>query len=103
MNYTETIKIPKEKVDELQKFLDGCGEGTMNTVATFTAQFPNTELSGSVEIDIKVCDGSNPFVDPVMFQDGSEVGCLECADELLGEYVFSGFLKDTFIVIVETE
>lgn len=103
MNYKKTIKIPKEKAEELQKFLDGEGEGTMNTVATFTTGFPHTESSGSVEIDIKVCDGANPFVDPVMFQDGSEVGCLECADELLGEYVFSGFLKDTFTVIVETE
>ena len=103
MNYRQTIKVPKDKVAELQKFLDGNGEGTMNTVATFTAQWPNTESSGSVEIDIKVCDGANPFVDPVMFQEGSEVGCLECADELLGEYVFSQFLKDTFTVIVEQE
>jgi len=103
MKYTATIKVPKEKAVELQQFLDGNGEGTMNTVETFTAGFPHTESSGSVEIDIKVCDGDSPFVDPVMFQDGSEVGCLECADELLGEYVFSGFLKDTFTVIVEQE
>ena len=101
MNYTQIIEIPKKKVEELQKFLDSNGEGTMNTVETFTAQFAHTESNGSVEIDIKVCDGANPFVDPVMFQDGSEVGCLECDDTLLGEYVFSQFLKDTFTVFVK--
>ena len=102
MEYTQTIKVPKEKIEELQKFLDGNGEGTMNTVETFTANFGDNG-EGEIEADIKVCDGANPFVDPVLFQDGSEVCCLECADTLVGEYIFSTSLKDIYTVIIGQE
>jgi len=51
---------------------------------TFTFDF-----GGKIEADIKVCNGdTGPWVDSVLFLDGSEIQCLEPSDQLEGEYPF---------------
>lgn len=80
---TKVIRISLEEIERLQAFLDSKGKDVVDTVATFTAKFDD-----GIEIDIKVCDGNPPFVDAVLFQDGSDVGCLDVTDTLVGEYIF---------------
>ena len=41
-------------------------------VRRFTAVF-----EGGVEVDVKVVDADPPYVDAVLFEDGSEVVCLD--------------------------
>ena len=101
MNKTIEIEVPKEKVDELQTFLNSKGEDKVETIETFTAKFGD-DGEGNIEVDIKVCQGNPPFVDAVIFQDNNEIGCLEVSDELVGEYIFSCFVKNTYTVIIKS-
>jgi len=91
------IVIDPQEVKEMQDFLDGGGDGTDSVIRTYTV-----EMGNGFEVDIKVCDGDRPFVDPVLFHDGSEVCTIEVSDELCGEYQFyiGGDGGDTFTVIV---
>lgn len=92
-----TIEIPEEKVAEIQAFLDSKGNRTDKVEYLYTAEFDD-----GMEADIKVCDSDepSPFIDPVLFDNGQEVMCLDVRDELLGEYVFEvGF--DTYRVIIK--
>jgi len=44
------------------------------------------------EVDIKVINGcidSGPYIDPVLFDEGSEITTIDIADQLDREYVFS--------------
>ena len=51
---------------------------------TFTADFGN-----GIEADIKVVNADPPYIDAVLFEDGSELFCLEpCFDKLEGVYYF---------------
>ena len=100
MRYTKILKIPGYEVTAMQKFLDRTGRDKVRTEKTYTAQFGD-KGEGDIEVDIKVCEGDPPFVDAVLFQDNSEIGVLEPDDTLVGEYVFQGFLKDTYVVIVQ--
>ena len=100
MRHTKILKIPGYEVTAMQKFLDGTGRDKVRTEKTYTAQFGD-KGEGDIEVDIKVCEGDPPFVDAVIFQDNSEIGCLEVDDTLVGEYIFEGFLKDTYVVIVQ--
>ena len=99
MEYKKIINVSYNELVAWQDYLDNKGTDTVNVVRTFSADFGETE-DGHIEIDIKVCDAEQPFVDPVIFQDGHDVGCLEADDTLVGEYIFSGFLKNTYIVII---
>ena len=112
MKYTQTIKIPKAQAKELQAFLDSKGEGGCDVVETFSAHF----VEQGIGVDIKVCDGDTPYVDPVLFEvvettDPSEIkagikynwhelGPIEVSDELVGEYYFEDG-DDEYIVNVE--
>jgi len=99
MEYKKVINVSYNELVAWQDYLDNKGTDTVNVVRTFTADFGETE-DGHIEVDIKVCDAEQPFVDPVIFQDGHDVGCLEADDTLVGEYIFSGFLKNTYIVVI---
>lgn len=100
MNHTKTIKISQLKNKEMQEFLDGKGDGSLNTIETFTANFGN-DGDGIIEVDIKVCDGEgNPFIDPVIFVNGCDSGCLDVEGTLIGEYIFE-LDGDTYTVLVE--
>lgn len=102
MKHETKIEISFNDLSAWQDFLDGKGDGTLNCVKTFTAEYGDCG-EGSISIDIKVCEGgkdSTPFIDAVMFQDGNDVGCLEVRDTLAGEYVFQNYLKDTYVVII---
>ena len=52
---------------------------------TFTIDFGN-----NIEADIKVCIGDDRtvFIDPVLFDNGSEVCLIDVSFEFLGEYIF---------------
>ncbi|MCD6434956.1 MAG: hypothetical protein J7L15_00990 [Clostridiales bacterium] len=104
MLFTKTIQIPVDEAKEMQKYVESVGQDGVATVKSYTVDFPNSETGeGDIAIDIKVCVGDPPFIDPVIFQDNYEVGCLEPAGTLLGEYRFSHFLKNRYIVILEAD
>jgi len=52
---------------------------------TKTAKF---KTCPGLEADIKLCNGSSPYVDPVLFMDGNEVEALGADESLEGEYDF---------------
>jgi len=100
---TKLLKIPFEEVEEIQKILNSKGDGTLNTIKTYTTKFGDNG-EGNVEVDIKVCDGEgSPFIDAVIFQDGSEIACLDIRDKLVGEYIFETVLKNNYIVLVRQQ
>lgn len=102
MRQESIFDISFNELSAWQDFLNGKGDGTLNCVHTFIAEFGDRG-EGDIKIDIKVCDGGRdgtPFIDTVLFQDGSEVGCLDVRDTIAGEYEFAGFLVDTYIVTI---
>jgi len=112
--FTKTIKVPKAKVKKLQTFLNSRGEGSDNTIETFSAHF----VKQGYGVDIKVCDGNTPYIDPVLFKvvpadskdrkvgiryNWHEIGPIDVSDTLLGEYQFDDG-DITFIVnVVQAE
>lgn len=76
------------------------GTTSGDTPVTFTALFPD-----GIEVDIKVCNGSDasePFIDAVIFEHGSELYPLDPRfDRLEGDYAFT-VGQDTYIVTVQT-
>ena len=99
--HEKIIYVKKKDLEEIQFFLDGrCKEKTDEVYQTFTANFGDCG-EGEVSIDIKLVDSRDgtPYIDPVMFQDGSEVACMEVRDAFKGEtFIFSGYLKDSYVV-----
>jgi hypothetical protein len=95
MSETRAIYIESDEVDLMQSYLDSEGEDEAGTLATYTAIFED-----NVEADIKVCKGNPPFVDAVLYEDGSEVELIEVTDELLGEYMFF-YNGKVYTVVVE--
>lgn len=94
-------KIPKAEAEYWQKVLDGPTveiEKECAVLKTWTVKIPNTDY----EVDIKICNGDKPYVDPVMFDSGSECCVGEVSDTLLGDYHFDmGEVK--YIVRVAAE
>ena len=95
---TRTKQVPRERVDELNHMLSLPiipDIGDHEIVETFTVDFGE-----GIEADIKVCNGDTPFVDPVIFENGSELCCIDVCDEIDGEY---HFLVDdiTYIAVIE--
>jgi hypothetical protein len=83
---TQYIDIPKWELDEYQDFLNAPGQNSDSVMKMWSANF-----GGGLEVDIKICDVSEdttPYIDAVMFQDGSEIGLLDVSEELAGEYIF---------------
>lgn len=69
-----------------------------STIETFTFYFGN-----NIEADIKVCSGQNNcFLDPILFENGSEVCLLDPEGDLIGEYVFE-YNGVEYIAILEIE
>jgi hypothetical protein len=100
---TATILIPRDEVREMQNILSGgkLDEQTApdGVIKTYTAKF-----GGGWEVDIKVCnaetEGGGPYIDAVLFHDGSEVMTLDVSEDLLGEYKFeSGPLARTCFLV----
>ena len=100
--HVRVITPPRPELKKMQEFLDGKGNGTINTIKTYTVKFDDYG-EGDIQIDVKVCDGDTPFVDVVMFQDGSEISCFEPSDTLVGEYIFQNVLKDIYEVSVKVK
>ena len=97
---TETIKIPKKIVEFCNELLQRKDKDltTEENPFTFTADFGN-----GLEADIKVVNADPPYVDPVLFLNGNEVGLLPPdAETLEGEYIFQLGLHDHYRVVVET-
>lgn len=101
MNHTHILEIPSKEIEEVQNFLDSVGDGTLNTIKTYTVDFSYTG-NGNIQVDIKICDGeSRPYVDPVIFQDNEEIKCLGVTDTFVGEYEFPEIEGNTYTVIIK--
>lgn len=79
---TESGKLPKEKQDQ--------------TLWTQSVSFGN-----NIEADIQVCSGQeNAYLNPVLFQSGMEVACLQDESESVeGEYPFEYQGKEYTVVV----
>ena len=82
------VAVSQYLCNQLQGILDikegGCPDcGPNEVIHTLTAHF-----GGGIEADIKVCNGDSPYVDPVLFENGSELLALDVTDTLLGSYRF---------------
>lgn len=69
--------------------------GEDDAIMTFTVRFDK-----HIEADIKLCNGDTPWVDAVLFYDGSEIGVLDPGDELLGEFYFEYNDVDYIAVLI---
>jgi hypothetical protein len=101
MNHTVTKQIDADDARAWQDAMDSDtlveGHDPDGVLETFTFQFPGTLF----EADIKVCNGdTGPWIDAVLFHNGSEVMCLDPGTTLLGEYEFEDG-NDKFVAILE--
>jgi len=73
-----------------------CEDTPLTKSAAFT-------LCPGLEVDVKLCNGDSPYVDPVLFFNGSEVECLNPDDTLEGQYdfIFEGKLYRVEIIGAE--
>ena len=99
---TTTVFISKKEHERLQKLIDQNRMDPKNDrdgiCQTMTAQFDN-----GIEADIKICNSENgPWIDPVLFFNGSEIGVLEPQYTIEGEYLFE-IDENEFIVKVEVQ
>lgn len=99
--FERTILIPENEVKELQEILDireGYAEdyGKDEVISTHSTVFRTPY--GKFGVDIKVCNGDTPYVDPVLFQIVSnengtegwyEIYPLDVDDTLIGDYIFT--------------
>ena len=97
--FTKTIFVEQDVLEEMQRILD-IEEGHAveydrdAVIKTFSTVFDTPYRKYGV--DIKVCNGDTPYVDPVVFEvvekDGaiywSELFPLHVSDTLEGEYTF---------------
>jgi hypothetical protein len=106
MLFTKTIQIPADEAQQMQEFLNSKGEDKVATIATYTADFGYVDegvYGNRVEVDIKVCQGDPPFVDPVLFINNCDSGCLDSQGDLLGEYCFMDIYGNDYTVILEAD
>jgi hypothetical protein len=82
-----SITITKEEAEfaklilALETFAEGYDRD--GVIMTKSADFGN-----GIEADIKLCNGDSPYVDAVLFENGSELMALDVGDEFEGEFVF---------------
>lgn len=110
MQYTESISIPKKELETIKKYvsLPNCNEYTENpsiplnyqgedNTMSYTATFEN-----NIEIDIKCCGSNNgpSWIEAVMFENGQELYCSECYDNILDTVSFTTDNGDVYNVIV---
>jgi len=118
--FEQVILIPEEEAIQMEKILsieEGYYEdtGRDEVIKTYSTKFCTPY--GDYGVDIKVCNGDNPYVDPVLFQitkdeNGREVWHemfpLDVCEDLLGEYEFefevnSPMIFQLFFGIVEQD
>lgn len=94
------IEIPKEEVEEYQALLELENvelEDEDSIIDCYSAMFEDGYFA-----DIKICAGQhNYFIDPVLFDRGHEVMCLDCEGDLLGDYLFETEEKDYLVRLIE--
>ena len=103
MEFKTAIKVEKEKLNHLNSLLsmENIDFHALKieedaTLETFTANFGN-----GIEVDIKVCSGqTNCFVDPILFDHGSEAVTNDTEDQLDGIYLFE-YESNTYVVVVQ--
>jgi hypothetical protein len=104
MKSTTVVCIPKNVCEEVDGFLSGSSEvpdaGDSEVLLTVS-----TEVLGpreGLEVDIKVINSeSGPYVDAVLFENGSEVYALEPSFEhIRGEYLFELDGEEILVEIV---
>ena len=84
----KTILIDSKTAKKYQKILD-IKEGFYPDAGEMEVLvLLKTSFGDGIEADIKICNGDTPFVDPVIFQNGQEIQCLEVRDKLVGAYIF---------------
>lgn len=116
-HFKEIIKVSKWDNEVLQNILnieEGHSEdyGSDQVIQTFSSTFETPY--GGYGVDIKVCNGDTPYIDPVLFEiinhDGLnnwyEIYPLDVEDTLLGSYEFEhevDGVEFTLEVILELE
>jgi len=102
MKYQKIIKVravelaDANEILQRTEFVDDAGRDEV--IYLFSVVFFD-----NIEADIKVCNGDGPFINAILFNNGSEVCVSEPAfDSLEGEYIFS-YEDDEYTVLVEGE
>lgn len=96
------IKIPQSEAEQIQKWLDS-NEAVPDSGKNEIIKKWSVNFDGNLEADIKLVNTeSGPYLDCVLFEDGSEVGLLEPQYVLLGVYPFEHGDKK-FTVIIESD
>ena len=97
-----TVKVTANQLSEANEilkrtdFVEDAGRDEL--LYSFSVSFGN-----GIEADIKVYNGDGPFVDAILFHDGSEVFIMEpCVEQLDGEYIFE-YLGHKYIVNIEQD
>lgn len=105
------IILNKSLAEKLEAILDieeghfeGAGRDTVIHVFSTSVSHGENHFG----VDIKVCNGDTPYVDPVLFnidttdkgeEVWSEIYPLDVEDELLGDYEFETDVDDTTFII----
>lgn len=92
----DTARLIINVLETKEGYYPDCGRDEI--IFKSTAVFKN-----GIEADIKVCNGDTPYVDPVLFDDGSQACTLEVTDSFFGEYIFApvfdcAIIADTGVV-----
>lgn len=109
--FTKTIFVEQDVLEEMQRILD-IEEGHAEeydrdaVIKTFSTVFDTPYRKYGV--DIKVCNGDTPYVDPVVFEVVEENGAnywlelfpLHASDTLEGKYTFEIEEKDFGVTVV---
>lgn len=97
--------IPKEEIDKYNRMMQAVHvDYEENEIPRYAVvKTWSVDLGNGYEADIKVCSSS--YDDPlwcegVLFLHGSECGCTEVSDDLLGEYQFEHRGRQ-FIIVVQ--
>jgi len=107
MRYEAEIKIPKDRVAEVNRLnsmkaedglVERLGYYKDTLMDVFSARFDN-----GYEADLRFCAGdTNFFIDPVLFdEDGLELNVLDCADDILGTFEFTDGFDDYVVKVTE--
>lgn len=107
----QTILIPKEIADQIQKDLHETEnfDDILNRYNRYESSSWTAKFEDDIEIDVKICcgdtreDDSNPlWTEAVLFQNGSEVCFTEPDYDLIGDWILEAFDTE-YIVSVKTD
>lgn len=99
MKFTEVVTVSQWEQQKLQEILDleeGFAEDYGRDEVIQTISIPFATPYGQYVVDIKVCNGDTPYIDPVLFElvenDGNshyeEIYPLDVEDTLLNTFTF---------------